>query len=141
MKVEAWYDQDADDPTIVTTAAELDAVLDKVAALDGPRLVQLYPADGPDGPELSAGLHGDRGVLRYAGHDAPSGSCSRNTGTPFARPEWGAVRYYYMTSDNDYPDNAEIPAEAVRKAAHEFMTTGARPTSVEWTEEQRLPRF
>ncbi|GAA4525016.1 Imm1 family immunity protein [Amycolatopsis samaneae] len=139
MNVEAWYDQDAEDPTFVTTAAELDAVLDAVAALDGPTLVQLYPADDPDGPELSAGLHEDRGVLRYAGHDVPAGSYSRNTGNRFPIPQWGAVRYYHMTADNDFPDDAEIPAADVRKAAHEFMTSGARPTAVGWTDEQAPP--
>ncbi|QWF85905.1 hypothetical protein HUW46_09385 [Amycolatopsis sp. CA-230715] len=57
----AWYDESAEGTTVVTTAGELDVVLDEVAALDGPVLVQLSPEGDADGPELTAGLHGDRG--------------------------------------------------------------------------------
>lgn len=37
-----------------------------------------------------------------------------------------------MTSDMELPSDAEVDAERVRCAVHEFADTGARPTSVDW---------
>lgn len=129
----AWYDERSEEPAVVTTAAELDAVLDEVAALDGPTLVQLFPGGDATGPDLTVGLHGDRGVLRYASEDSPNAFYSANP-SPFPLPEWGAVRYYYMSSDSDYPDEAELPEKVVREAAHQFAASGGeRPTGIDWT--------
>jgi immunity protein Imm1 of predicted polymorphic toxin system len=125
-----WWDADAG--TIVETPAELDAVLDAVAALDGPALVQFYDADEPKRVKFTVGLSGDRGVLRYAGLDDMGGSTSRATKQRFAAPERG-VLYYCMSADTEFPDDAEIPAADVREAAQEFLRIGGtRPTGVAW---------
>jgi hypothetical protein len=131
----AWYDEKSDDPAVVTTAEELDAVLDAVAALDGPTLVQLFSGGDDAEVDLTVGLHGDRGVLRFASNDAEDAFYSRNSTEPFPLPAWGVVRYYYMSNDADYPDDAELPAEMVRAAAHEFArTAGQRPSNLSWSQ-------
>ncbi|WP_406601579.1 Imm1 family immunity protein [Lentzea miocenica] len=41
--------------------------------------------------------------------------------------------YYYLGSDTEFPATAEIPLPDVRRAAHEYMSTGgSRPTGVTW---------
>jgi hypothetical protein len=132
VKLEAWWNEDSDARTIVETPAELETVLDAVAALDGPALVQFYDADEPKRVEFAVGLSGDRGVLRYAGLDDMGGSTSRATKQRFSTPE-GGVMYYCMSVYTEFPDDAEIPATDVREAAHEFLRIGGtRPTGVAW---------
>ncbi|MGM1058672.1 hypothetical protein [Saccharothrix sp. Mg75] len=42
VELEAWYDVDHDDPTVVRTPAELDAMLDVVAGREGRIIVDVY---------------------------------------------------------------------------------------------------
>ncbi|MGW5743708.1 Imm1 family immunity protein [Amycolatopsis sp. NPDC003861] len=131
--IEVWYERDAG-ATRVTTPAELDRVLDAVAATDGPTLAELYTDGDPDKSWLEVGLHGDRASLRYVGDDAPNGACSK--GGTFASVHGEEVVYYYMNNPREYPADAEIPVELARKAAHEFLASGgARPSVVAWTEQ------
>lgn len=132
--IEAWYRGHTDTSVTVSVAGELDGVLDAVVAAGALQMVQLI-TDGDIGkPHLFVGLNGDRGTLRYAGAGLPV-SYSKNTGTRFELPEWGEVIYYFDRADFEYPDDAEIPADQVRKAAHEFLTTGgARPAGIDWTD-------
>jgi hypothetical protein len=138
MLLEAWYHNHTETPVAVTTAAELDAVLDEVAAA-GPLQTALLITDGDvDKPDLYVGLNGDRGILRYSSHDAGV-LYSRNTGVPFALPGWGEVIYYLDRADFEYPDDSEIPVDEVRQAAHDFLTSGgACPPGVTWAA-QELP--
>ena len=132
--IEAWYDRNVDRVTTVTTPVGLDRVLDALAAMDGPTLAELYTDGDPDKSWLEVGLDGDRGSLRYVGDDAPNGAYSK--GGTFPLPPGGEVLYYYMNNPREYPADAEIPAEAARKAAHEFLASGgARPSRVAWTEQ------
>jgi len=130
VALEAWFDRDAEDPTIVHTAEELDAVLDAVAALPRPSTLQLLIADDLGRAVLDVGLDGRhaRGVLYYSGAECPNGCASQGTDTAEVLPI-----YYYMGSDTEYPPTAEIPSADVRRAAHEYMTTGGeRPTGIKW---------
>uniref|UniRef100_UPI003F49108D Imm1 family immunity protein n=1 Tax=Amycolatopsis sp. CA-096443 TaxID=3239919 RepID=UPI003F49108D len=130
--IQAWYDRNG--ATTVTTAADLDRVLDAVAAMDGPTLAELYTDGDPDKSWLEVGIDGDRGSLRYVGDDAPNGAHSK--GGAFPLPPGGEVLYYYMNNPREYPDDAEIPAEVVRSAAREFLESGGlRPSRVAWTEQ------
>ncbi len=132
--IEAWYDEEAEEPVVIETAAELDPVLADIAAVGGPTLVNLHV--GGEYPWLEVGLNDNRGTLRYVGDDAPEGAFSRNTEAPFPLPETGEVTYYYLRNERPYPDDAEIPAEVVRRAAHEFVASGgSRPSGVSWTEQ------
>jgi hypothetical protein len=72
----------------VTTAAELDTVLDAVAAFAGPQIAELITGGDVRQPDLFVGVNGDRGTLRYAGDDYPYASYSKNTGAPFELSEW-----------------------------------------------------
>ncbi|MFD9894097.1 Imm1 family immunity protein [Amycolatopsis sp. NPDC059027] len=131
--IEAWYDRNANGATTVTTADDLDRVLDTVAAMNGPTLAELYTDGDPDKSWLEVGLDGERATLRYVGDDAPNGAYSR--GGTFPLPPGGEVLYYYMNNPREYPADAEIPVETARKAAHEFLVSGLRPSQVAWTEQ------
>ncbi|MFD7656980.1 Imm1 family immunity protein [Actinosynnema sp. NPDC059797] len=132
VDLEVWYDEDQNDAVIVRTPAELDAVLDTVAGREGRVLVDLYVVGNPGRANFNVGLHGraGRGALYYAS----SGQKWFSTETP--GPDWSAdepVLYYLMNSDTEYPADSEIPLDVVRRAAHEFMTTGGeRPTASTW---------
>jgi hypothetical protein len=131
VALEAWFDEDSDDPTLVNTAAELNVVLDTVTGWAGPNIVQLMIADDLTRGALDIGLDRElnRGVLYYAGGAHRTGCYSRtdNTATP------GPHLYYYMRNDREFPADAELPIDVVRRAAHEYMATdGERPTSVDW---------
>ncbi|MBB5960038.1 hypothetical protein FHS29_006660 [Saccharothrix tamanrassetensis] len=130
VALETWFDRDAAEPTVVDTPAGLDAVLDTVAGWPGPNTVQLLIADDPGRAILDVGLDAEygRGVLYYSGPDAPDGVTSKGTDVADLPPI-----YYFTGSDTEYPADAEIPLDAVRRAAHEYMTTGgARPTGIQW---------
>jgi hypothetical protein len=92
-------------------------------------LITVVLGDDPWGPELSIGLDGGRGVVRYAGHDHPAGVYSRNPTPSNTEP----VIYYYVTADTEFPPDAEVPTATVEAAMTEFLTTGGKlPTVVEW---------
>lgn len=96
-------------------------------------LLTVVLADDPWAPELSVGIDGDMGVLRYADDDQPAGVYSHGTSQTNARP----VVYYYVIADTSFPTNTELPLAAVEAAVVEFMTTGGRPTTVEWQVSQQ----
>lgn len=130
VALEAWFDRNADEPTIVRTADELDAVLDTVAAWPRPNTVQLLIADDLGRAILDVGLDGahGRGVLYYAGEAFPDACASQGADTADPLPI-----YYYLGSDTEFPATAEIPLIDVRRAAHEYMSTGGeRPSGIKW---------
>jgi hypothetical protein len=136
VDLEAWYDGDQDDAVTVRTPAELDAVLDTVAAWDGRIIVHLKPARPVDlnmrRTTLDVGVHGNtgKGALVYT---SPDGLWfSKAESDQHANPD-GRVLYYYMNSDTEYPVDSEIPLDVVRRAAHEYLTVVAqRPTALTW---------
>jgi len=126
-----WYSHDQTDGDLATTPKELDASLDRIAALSGPdwpALATVTQVGTRFGPVLYVGFHLDRGALLYAGEDAPDSSYTQGEGSPEGEP----LLYMYMTSDNEFPPNSEVAAGLIRQAAHEFADTGRRPTCVEW---------
>ncbi|HWE88064.1 MAG TPA: Imm1 family immunity protein [Pseudonocardiaceae bacterium] len=130
VALKAWFDPENDDPTIVHTAAELDAVLDEIAGWDGPNIVELLIDGDPGRAILDVGMDtkNNRGTLYYSGEPHRRGCFSR--GTAVSDTE---ILYYYMDSDTEYPADAEIPLAIARQAAHEYMATGGRrPTCVAW---------
>ncbi|MBB5956941.1 hypothetical protein FHS29_003534 [Saccharothrix tamanrassetensis] len=136
VELEAWYDEEQDEAVTVRTSAELDAVLDAVIAWDGRIVVHLKPARPADTntrrKTLDVGVHGNtgQGALVYT---SPDGRWfSRATSGSDANAD-GRILYYYMNSDTEYPADSEIPLDVVRRAAHEYLTTGGqRPTAATW---------
>lgn len=128
MALEAWYDEDSDDPTMLRRAEQLDWLFDRVVKWEAPVLVELLVADDLTRAIFDVGVNGKtgRGVLYYSG----SGETVMSLGSSAAT---GKILYYYMTSDTEFPLSAEIPLDLVRQAAHEYMSSGgARPTVVDW---------
>lgn len=127
LTVYAIYTQD-EEPVAIATVAELDAVLDRVAAeadLDAPRLVAL---DMPERQRsLMVGLRGDVGVLNFVDFNGGGASASKGDTNGMATPA-----YFYCEEWTGIPDDAEIPVELVRQAAREFLATGERPGCVGW---------
>lgn len=130
VALEAWFDPNTQAPTVIRTAAELDAVLDTVVAWPRPNTVQLLIVDDPGRAILDVGLDGGhgRGALYYAGGEHREGCTSQGPDAADPPPI-----YYYLGSDTEYPADAEILLDDVRKAAHEYMSTGGeRPTGILW---------
>lgn len=127
-----WDHQHGDKPVIASSPADLNRVLDEVTAqavTEGARLiVQAIPDLGPSAPLLDIGLAGERGAMYYAGDECPDGCFSAGA----TATNTDTVLYYFMTSDTEYPPGSELPAAIIRQAAHEFMATGARPSSIDW---------
>ncbi|MFD7656637.1 Imm1 family immunity protein [Actinosynnema sp. NPDC059797] len=140
VDLEAWYDADHDGPTVVRTPAELDAVLDVVAGWEGRIIVDVYVVANPARAVFNIGVHGQagRGALYYSGD---SGSWfSKGTPGPDRSPT-EPILYYYMNNDTEFPGDCEIPLDVVRRAAHEFMTTGGeRPTVTNWQPRPPVPQ-
>ncbi|GAA3460961.1 Imm1 family immunity protein [Saccharothrix longispora] len=130
VALEAWFDRNAEGPTIVHTPAELDAVLDTVVTWNAPITVQLLTAEDPGHVLLDVGLDArtGRGVLYYFGPDKPDGCISKGDRTAEPPPI-----YYFTGSDTEFPADAEIPLAEARRAAHEFMDNGGGwPDGIEW---------
>jgi hypothetical protein len=128
------YSNNPDEFVVTRTHEEIDAVLDKVAALsdeDWPAAAHITKTGIKDiraASEFIVGFHVDRGVLLYSGPDNKDGSLSVGDG-----PDDGeAILYMIGNQDEEFPPNAEIPLDIVRRAAHEFAETGLRPTDVPW---------
>lgn len=122
----AWYDPDGE-PVTVATTPELDACLDRLAAdrttMRVPPLMQFVRREPSGWAVVHVGIDTDRGVLV---HTDATGSFVAMTGNEADEP----VTYDYMGHLRIVA--AELPLADVRRAAHEFVATGARPTCVAW---------
>lgn len=129
----AYYSSEhGGDPVVVSTAGEVDALIDRIRAEspdDAPILMQLYVSDDVHGQELSVGIRGDRGVLRYAGREWFEGVYSVGRGIVDGEP----LLYFYADHDTEFPSNSEVALTVVRDAVKQYLdTSGARPEHVEW---------
>ena len=129
----AYYTAEhADNPVVVDSTEDVAALLAGVTREypDGAAvLITITVADDPWGQELSVGVDGDKGVLRYSGRSDFHGCYSKSAEPSNADP----VIYYYVTADTEFPPNSELPARALYAAVSEYLETGGqRPTAVEW---------
>ena len=130
------YSNDPEDWIVTRTHAEIDTMLDKIATLsreDWPAAAQVTeasvdPVADFNAPEMYVGFHVDRGALLYVGPDDPDGSFSVGDGPDKGEP----ILYMLGLHDTEFPPNAEIDNDVVRRAAHEFADTGRRPTNPQW---------
>lgn len=131
MELEIWGVEGTEEAMLVTTAVELEALLETTRGVDYPILLEILDAASPYRVILNAGLNGELGVLRYAGGEHRRGLYSRNPESEAAQAD--VVLYYYMNSDSEFPASAQIPADVVLRACVEFMDTdGELPSQVEW---------
>lgn len=138
IPLKLWYSREQASGDVARTHDELDAALDRVAVLarsNWPALAEVTQLDNKLGSLLYLGLHIDRGALLYAGIGETSRMFTCGEGTQDGEP----LVYMLGTSDCEFPPNAEVLAALVRRAAHEFADTGARPTCVEWQTWERRP--
>jgi hypothetical protein len=137
VALEAWYDPDDDDPITISSAADADALLDRMAA-DGagfevPPLAELsrHDEDGWAVAYVGVNITTGRGIMT---HSDAAGSFVTTNGTTADQ----ALTYDYMGHLRELSGDAEVPLTDVRRAVHEFVTTnGARPTSVEWQADEQ----
>jgi hypothetical protein len=124
-----------DSPVVITTAEEVDTLIDRVRAESpgqAPILMDVHMSGDPYSQGMDVGVSNDRGVIRYSGRDWPGGVVSTGNGSA----NGAELSYFYMGHWRGLPANSEIPLDLVRKAMKEFMTTdGARPTSLRWQPE------
>lgn len=131
IPLKLWYSDRQTSADLARTHDELDAAMDRIAALSGPdwrALGEVTQADDKLGSLLYVGLHADRGALMFGGAGEARLLYTLGAGDQNGEP----LLYLQGTSDFDLPPNAEVPAEVVRQATHEFADTGRRPTCVEW---------
>ncbi|WP_372511424.1 Imm1 family immunity protein [Lentzea californiensis] len=82
----------------------------------------------PCGSGRWPGRHQATRVLFYSNQRLPDAYASQGSDTADSAPI-----YYYMGSDTEFPATAEIPLADVRRAAHEYMSTGGgRPHDITW---------
>jgi hypothetical protein len=125
--VQAWID---DACTIVTSAADLDAILDRVP----PTGLPLISEDGVRSLHITlAGDHSglvweDEGEIMLSWGPVPPGTpaglTAGDAGYAFLDP--------WFTAEGAEP--FEITEGLARQAAHGFLRTGRRPTSVQWVD-------
>ncbi|MFC6091641.1 Imm1 family immunity protein [Saccharothrix lopnurensis] len=120
------------DPVVVTTPEDIRDLFAAVRAkypAGTALLMTVVPADYPWASELTVGIDGDKGVLRYAGQDSPPTGCFSKSAEP---SNTEPVIYYFVTADNEFPPCAEIPVTDLETALIDYMTTGQRPETIEW---------
>lgn len=120
------------DPVVVTTPGEVGDLFAEVGAkysAGTALLMTVVPADDPWASELTVGIDGNKGVLRYAGEDGPPAGCFSKSAT-LSNPE--PVVYYFVTADSEFPPHAELPVTELEAAVVDYLTTGQRPRCIEW---------
>jgi hypothetical protein len=126
-------------PTLLTTADDVDALVDAVIAEPFKNsVITLYSearpllASGVRDHELRVGIDAEAGVggIRYAGDDGTWRGVWYIPGKPSERDE---TFYYYQGHDESWPQDSEVPINDVRQAIKEFVETdGSRPSSPVW---------
>jgi ethanolamine utilization protein EutQ (cupin superfamily) len=129
------YYRRGQEPARVSTVAELDELLDRLhadpAVRDAPPLVELVTAD--ESRALDVGLARPAySVLLWHDDDADEVLASEGT---IATDDDAA--FNFGGTWTHIPDRSAIAVDLARRAAREFLTTGRRPTCVEW----KLPAY
>jgi hypothetical protein len=133
VEAEVWYDQapandfHPGDPTIrVANTVELDELINRVREETRehrcPASIPMKIVGNERDPVLEVGLGRDKGCIQHIADDAGR---TIGDGEPDA-----AVEYVYLGSLGEVPADSEVPIDIVRRALHEFLTTGRRPSVV-----------
>ncbi|MGW1340221.1 Imm1 family immunity protein [Kribbella sp. NPDC002412] len=130
-----------DEPTILTSAAEIDELIDTLLSA-GPQysVAALAIRERPRSElglpdhefELAVNADGKSGGLRYAGRRG------EESGVWYAVGEQSGhepLMYGHAGNETPFPSDSELPLDVVRAAAKEFLAIGGdRPSSVAWRE-------
>ncbi|WP_326945886.1 Imm1 family immunity protein [Amycolatopsis sp. NBC_01307] len=118
-----------EDLLTVADAADLDALLDRVAAAGPLQLARLIVDGDPEKGLLTVGINMDRGFLRH--YRAGEAVTYSHNPSPYPLPDYDEVIYYLDRAEEFAPDDAEVPFADVRRGAHEFLRSGgARPAGL-----------
>ncbi len=118
----AYFDGHTHTGIEVRTPEELAAVLERVEAAGAWQAVQLV-VDDPVETALTVGLHEDRGAVLFATN---TGQTFSKNHTPYVVPEGEEVLYQIGTAEVFYPDDAEIPRDAVMRAVNEYFDSNGQ---------------
>ncbi|MFC6093928.1 Imm1 family immunity protein [Saccharothrix lopnurensis] len=130
----AWYKQ-GEEPTPIASVADLDALLDRMAAdfaaQEGlvPPMVELARPDpwAEGWVAIRLGIAHDRGFIAHA--DDSGSYITTNGGDPDGEP----VLYDHQAHTREWPAYAELPLADVITAARDLIATdGKRSTTVQW---------
>lgn len=112
----------------LSTGADPDDVARRMQQLaaDGPAQLWAFYVDMTkrDSPVLEAGLSGEVGALHWGGHEGHY--------YPAAGSNVEPMDYWRAGHHTQMPRGTEISAADVLAAVREFLSTGKRPTCVEW---------
>lgn len=130
-------DPDRGNEVAVTSVAELDEVLDRVAQQASeeqlPYGVQIHQSDRNGAVMLGIG-HPDRSFLDWLDRSEPHGRANRYAVEPGLPPVTEAIGFdLYGDWSERYPERTRVTPAGARKAAREYLRTGTQPTSVSWT--------
>jgi Leucine-rich repeat (LRR) protein len=124
VSLQAWLD---DTCTTVTDPAGLDAILDRTRR-NGRSLTSE-----DDARSLFISLDGDQSALVW--EDDSDVMLSWGPVPPGAPPGQTAADAEYAFSDSWFTDEpTDLTEEQARQAGHEFLSTGRRPTNVQWVD-------
>lgn len=133
---DAWFDPGQREPLAVSTPEEVDELLDRmVAEAESPEVevglvAQLDRRDEDGWSILQFGVRATAttcGFVGFAGKNETS-AISSSGGTS---PE--PVAYDYQSHEREVPSNAEIAWAEVRRAVHDYVSSGgARPSGLTW---------
>jgi len=131
-RLEIYYEREqGGKPIFVSSEPEIDGLLDRVRAAyenDVPVLMEVTISGSVDMNHMLVGVSGERGVIFYSGPGALT-SWSLNKELDGS----GVLTYYYFYTNTDFPSNAEVSLELVKRAVCEFLDSGGqRPESVAW---------
>jgi hypothetical protein len=136
--VRAFY-KNGEGPTLIDTAADVDALVDAVLAEPFENsVIALYSTARPlmesavPDHEMRVAIFAEAkvGGIRYAGDD---GTDEGSWYVPGQVSERDEVFYYYQGHDQGWPQDSEVSIEEVRAAVKAFVANdGARPEGVEW---------
>lgn len=128
----------------LTTADELDTLLDEITSSGRPQAVTIYPPGYHDDPDaspwdapaieaLEIGIgHADRAYVRWLA----TGAVGSEPGVP-PWPEGASDIAFDYGGDPIFcgPERARTTPQAARAAAREYVRTGRRPTGLTWTQD------
>jgi hypothetical protein len=120
-------------PTTLETSEALDRLLSEATAeAHSAGLLNIIFLYGPNDDHISLVVGGDETVVGFNyGHGDPPYYASKGAGDS---DDPVLTAYVSLKHHTEFPRRWVVPAEAGRRAAVEFLTTGARPTSLEWVE-------
>ncbi|MCN9244919.1 Imm1 family immunity protein [Streptomyces sp. RY43-2] len=135
-RAEAYYRKEHADGRVIVTPDDADALVDALlAGRDSENMAELHSLERPTLPsgfpdhEFLVGVDKELqvGVLSFmdeSGNVVSLGTSGRR----------GGVSYFIAGNETEFPGYSEIAIDLVRRAVREFISSGRRPTCVQWQE-------